>query len=249
MPIPRESLATMPTLHDAFAAVCDAVLDRFGEPDEHLEALAPFDAVIELLLARELGGARGQIALDALVQAGLLTPGRLADAEVPEISDALREKGITASAGSIAPLRHFSRWLVDHHGGRVECLFDPHRSTDWLRGELASIRGIGLTTADAILLFALERPSYPVDRATFRVLVRHDWLDPTATYDDARDLLLDHSVDRTDEWGRDPASVLARLASGMEHLGRRYCRAAAPKCNGCPLESFLPEGGPRELDA
>ena len=101
--------------------------------------------------------------------------------------------------------------------------------------------------ADAILLYALKRPSYPVDRATYRVLVRHGWLDPTATYDEARDLLVDSVTDRADVLNEeeDPAVELAELAHGMEQLGRRFCRAAAPHCDGCPLESLLPEGGPR----
>ena len=43
--------------------------------------------------------------------------------------------------------------------------------------ELAGIKGIGPAAADAMVLFALKRPAYPVDRATFRVLVRHGWLD------------------------------------------------------------------------
>ena len=47
----------------------------------------------------------------------------------------------------------------------------------------------------------------------------------------------------------DAASLLIDLAHGMEQLGRRYCRAAAPRCEGCPLECLLPEGGPREVDA
>jgi len=239
----------MPTLDHAFSSVCDALVEHFGQPEADFEGLAPFEAVIGVLLDRELGEARCRAALEALDESGLLSPDRLAAAEIPEISDALREKGVRAPASSLAPLKHLARWLVDHHGGRVDWLFDPHRSTDWLRGELAAIHGIGLTTADAIVLFALKRPSYPVDRATFRVLVRHDWLDPTVTYDEARDVLVDHATDRgalPDEQG---TNRLVDLAQGMEQLGRRYCRAARPRCQGCPLEFLLPEGGPLEVDA
>jgi endonuclease-3 related protein len=137
---------------------------------------------------------------------------------------------------------------VEHHGGRVESLLNPDRSTDWLRGELSGIRGIGLATADAIVLFALERPSYPVDRATFRILVRHGWLDVSAGYDEARELLVGHAVEQGDVPDGEAADRLNDLARGMMQVGRRYCRAAAPKCEQCPLEVVLPEGGPREVD-
>jgi len=241
----------MPTLDSAFPTVCEAIGEHFSLPpaDLDLEGLAPFEAMIAVLLERELGEARWSAALDGLDQSCLLTPDRLAEADILEISDALREQGVSAPVNAIAPLKHLARWLVDHHGGRVDPLFDPHRSTDWLRGELAAIKGIGARSADAILLFALKQPSYPVDRATFRVLVRHDWLDRAQTYEEARDLLVDHAIDHAEPPDEDPANVLSNLALGMEQLGRRYCRAAAPRCDGCPLESLLPEGGPREVDA
>ena len=98
---------------------------------------------------------------------------------------------------------------------------------------------------------ALKRPRYPVDRATFRVLVRHGWLDSTATYDEARDLLVDHahSIARC---GRDEDAASRADRAGSRHgdsSAAGFCRAAAPRCDGCPLERLLPEGGPREVDA
>jgi endonuclease III len=238
----------MPTLDDDFENVSSALVGAFGRPQSEFADLAPFEAMIAVLLARTLGQSRWSAALDGLGEAGLLTPEGLAEVEIVEIVDAVREKGRSLSVETLAPLRHLARWLVDHHGGRVDSLFNPDRSTGWLRGELAAIKGIGIKGADALLLHALKRPSYPIDRATFRILVRHGWLDPGATYDDARDRVVDHvdhAADRADLSDEDAAVQLADLAHGMEELGRRFCRAAAPHCDGCPLESLLPEGGPR----
>jgi endonuclease-3 related protein len=192
----------MPTLDDSFPTLCQSLGEHFGRAPDDFDGLAPFEAMIAVLLERELGGSRWRTAVDALDQAGLLTPEELAGAEVFELSDALREQGVAVTVQSVAPLKHLARWLVDHHGGRVDALFNPDRSTDWLRGELAALGGIGLSTADAIVLFALKRPTYPVDRATFRVLVRHEWLDPFATYDEARERLVGQAVD-----SGDPADV------------------------------------------
>src|SRR5262249_4665176 len=110
------------------------------------------------------------------------------------------------------------------------------RSTDDLREELAGVRGVGPVGADAILMAALGRPSYPVDRGTYRILVRHGWLETSATYDDARDLVVHHT-------GGDP-EVLLGVAAGMDELAGRFCRASAPRCDACPLRDLLPEGGP-----
>jgi endonuclease-3 related protein len=238
----------MPTLQAAFPTVCAALVEDFGSAATGRERTAPFEAMVGVLLDRELGAARAGLAIEALAEAGLVAVDRMAEADVLLIRNTLLEKGVPASAQSVAPLKNLARWIVEHHGGRVESLFNPDRSTDWLRGELAAIRGIGLAAADAILLFALERPSYPVDRATFRVLVRHNWLDPDASYDETRDLLVEQAVQQGLVPDGLAANRLIGLARGMAALGRRLCRAAGPKCDGCPLEGLLPDGGPREVD-
>ncbi len=46
----------MPTLDDAFSAVRDALVEHFGEPAADFEGLAPFEAMVAVLLDRELGG-------------------------------------------------------------------------------------------------------------------------------------------------------------------------------------------------
>jgi endonuclease-3 related protein len=235
----------MPTLDDAFETMHSALVDAFGSAPSHFEGLAPFEAMVAVLLARSLSESNWRTALDGLREAELLTPEALASAEVIEIGDAVRKKGRPVSAETLAPLRQLARWLVEHHDGRVDSLFNPDRSSGWLLGELATIKGVGIKGADALLLHALKRPAYPVDRATYRILVRHGWLDPSAGYEEARDLLR-VQVAREDE-SLDDGEVreLADLAHGLEQVGRRFCRATATDCGNCPLESLLPEGGPR----
>jgi endonuclease III related protein len=244
----------MPTLSDAFDAVRTSLLRQFGVATDQFEGLAPFEAMVAVVLDRSLGAAHCRAAFDGLVDGDLLQPDRLADAEVLEIGDAMRERGVTATSRVIAPLKRLGRWVVDH-GDTAGLTTDGDGIGElqvrpaWLREELASIKGIGPTAADAIVLFALKRPSYPVDRATYRVLVRHGWLDVTASYDEARDFVVDCAMSALGEHEPPLVAALADLSHGMEVVGRRFCRAAAAHCSGCPLEHLLPEGGPRELDA
>jgi endonuclease-3 related protein len=235
----------MPTLDEAFEDVSAALAGSFGHPPSDFVGLEPFAAMIAVLLERKVGQAKWRAALEGLDAMGLLVPERLAKADLVEICEVVRDQETTLTPKALAPLKHLAGWLVDHHGGRVDSLFNPDRSTGWLRGELASIKGVGMTSADALLVYALKRPAYPVDRATYRVLVRHGWLDPTATYDEARDLMVAQTAGEADVLAEDQVALVAELAHGMEQLGRRYCRAAVTLCEGCPLESLLPEGGPR----
>jgi endonuclease III len=188
--------------------------------------------------------------LEALTEAKLLTPTELVRADIFELRDVLREKGLAVSDATLARVKYFARWLVAQHRGQLDWLFDPHRSITAVREEIASIHGIGLTTADALLLHALKVPSFPVDRATLRVLYRHAWLDTATSYDEARDRLVDLALEAEDPVRGGPvaATILSDLAHGMEQIARRYCVTAAPRCDTCPFEGLLPEGGPREPD-
>lgn len=246
----------MATLGDAFSTVHSALVERFGAPEPVIQGREPFEGICDVLLARKLGPEKTTAIIGVLRESDFLTPSRLATADVVDLTQTMAERRLSVSAAALAPVIRLARWLVEHHGGRISALFDPHRSTEWLRGELTALKGIGAAGADAVLLYALTRPAYPVDRATFRVLVRHDWLDPTATYDEARDLVVDAAASQEAiydeiELARNEflAADLVQLAHGMDQVGRHYCRPAAPRCDDCPLASLLPEGGYRQVDA
>jgi endonuclease-3 related protein len=224
----------MPTLADALPLI--PADDPDGLSTGRLGEGEPFEAMVAALLGRQVGPAIGRAVLDALRDEGLLDPVHLDLAAFPEIQDALQGKVRSISVRTLAPIKQLAHWLVENHGGRVDSFTDPTRSTDDLREELAGIRGVGVVGADAILLVALGRLAYPVDRGTYRILVRHGWLDPSATYDDARDLIVHQA-------GGDP-DVLIRLSDGMDALSTRFCRASGPRCDACPLRGLLPEGGP-----
>jgi endonuclease III related protein len=250
----RGETAIMPTFDDAFDGVRAALTRQFGSAPREFEDLAAFDAMVAVLLDRSLGAGRWRLALDGLSDEGLLDPERLADAEILEIADAVPDKRSVANPRTIAPLKRLSRWVIDQGRAGNFPLDDDDTgsrtmSVDSLREGLSAIKGIGPAAADAMILFALKRPSYPVDRATFRVLVRHGWLDSTSSYDEARELLVDRAESALHEDERPVVTALMDLSHGMERLGRQFCRATAAHCSGCPLEHLLPEGGPREVDA
>ncbi len=246
----------MASLDEAFSSVHAALVERFGVPAPLVQGLDPFQAICAVLLERSLAPKQGETTLGVLRESALLVPDRLATTDLVELIDAALENGSSVKAAAIAPLQRFASWLIQHHDGQIAALFDPHRSTEWLRGELTAIKGIGAAGADAVLLYALKRPAYPVDRATYRVMVRHGWLEPSATYDEARDLVVDCAASLegvSDERGlaanQSLTDDLIDVAHGMALIGRHYCRPAVPRCDECPLVSLLPEGGYRQTDA
>jgi endonuclease-3 related protein len=102
-----------------------------------------------------------------------------------------------------------------------------------LRSELLAVKGVGPETADSILLYALHKPTFVVDTYTFRILSRHGLVAGSLSYEELRQLFMDHL----------PADVVMfqEYHALLVRLGKEFCRPR-PKCDGCPLANW-PLGG------
>lgn len=105
--------------------------------------------------------------------------------------------------------------------------------TPALRTTLLSWKGIGPETADSILLYAAKRPVFVVDAYTKRFLSRHGWCDNKASYDSIARLFADNLSEDVPLFNEYHALIV--------RLGKEHCNTK-PKCKGCPLEKFLPQG-------
>ncbi|RUL89244.1 endonuclease III [Tautonia sociabilis] len=219
----------MPSFSADYPEIARTLAASLGEPNPTRERPpSSFREFLRVFLEEQAGGP----SIDLLDRAGLsLDPGPLAEADPTELLDLLRDGRRAPPRGLGPSLQRLARWVVDRGG------FDALDGigTDTLRDELRSLRGIGPATADRLLLEALGRPSAPVRRSDYRILVRHGWLDESSGYDEARELLCSVSPD-------DPAA-LSQLSSWLGELAR-FCRVASPQCDRCPLRPFLPPGGP-----
>lgn len=231
----------MGTFAEAYPRVADA-MGHAGPSSTatSYDAHDPFAAILQVVLHGPNSLASRSTALDALDEAGLLEPEALAEADGMEVEAVLPQSTPGGPAKAAAQLRRVARWVVDRHHGSAHELRDPAIATSQLREELAALRGIGPATADEILLFALGRPRYPVNRASDRVLVRHGWLDPSAGYDEAQEIL--------EQPCEQSALAMVDLWSTLSRLGREFCRVGKPSCDDCPLRPLLPEQGPIEPD-
>jgi len=191
-----------------------------------------FPAIAIAFLSR-LGDEKAvNAAIEVLQESGLTDPRALAESDSAELEDLLRAAGARTVVKAMAPLRKLARWYADKFDGSV----DASTATELMRDDLRSLNGIGPTSADAILLNGFARAAYPVDRATYRILVRHGWIDPSAEYDEVRSLI-------EGALGYEPMD-LSMISGEFEELGRLTCRPSVAKCDRCPLRDFLPEGGP-----
>ena len=122
-------------------------------------------------------------------------------------------------------LKNLTFWLAQNYDGDLENL--KQLSLYSLRERLLSIKGIGKETADSILLYALEKPSFVVDTYTYRILTRHQLIEPEADYDELRE----YCMSCIDE----DLQLYNEFHALIVQVGKNHCKPKA-KCQGCPLE-------------
>jgi endonuclease III related protein len=230
----------LPRLDECRTSLLDELLGRYGPlplPGGGLvDSSSPFESIIRAGLGLVADARIASAALDALRDAGLLEAHALASVDPTEVDDLFRASKVRLAARAVRSLQRVARWVAEHG-------FDTEQAASWstesLREQWRGLNGVGPATADSLLLFGLGRPTYPVDRSTYRVLVRHGWLEPSASYDEARSVAEGIAPD-------DPES-LARLSMAFERLGRECCKPSVARCDRCPLQVMLPPDGPVEI--
>lgn len=169
-----------------------------------------------------------------LAEPPLNSPGGTAAATTGQLTEMLEAQA--RGAQKVSVIRALARWWLQTWGDRC----DPPELCDGeqLRQDLRRIRGLGAETVDRLLLFAFRQPVFPVDRATLRILLRHGWVD--IPVEDAEvQAMFRRAVD-------DEVSALHAVARAWQRVGVTAC-GRVPRCAGCPLEPYLPAGGPRPL--
>ncbi len=104
---------------------------------------------------------------------------------------------------------------------------DTSVDTEDLREELLSLNGVGPETADSILLYALQRPSFVVDAYTIRLLGRHALLPEAANYERVRAMFMYHLPQDTQLYNEYHALIV--------RVCKQFCTAKRPACMYCPL--------------
>lgn len=164
-------------------------------------------------------------------------------------------------------LKTFVKFLDREYGGSLEKMFA--QPTAKLREELLGLNGVGPETGDSILLYAGNQPVFVVDAYTRRILDRHSILPERTDYEEIR-LIFERSLNPiADEQEKKPFRHPAPLESGFPGtvhppsamstaqrtalvqvynemhglivgVGKYHCGKSKPKCDGCPLQPFLP---------
>lgn len=188
----------------------------------------------ELLIRVLLVGPDAQFSAgiqEALQAPALATPERASQTSAGQFVEILQ--CVPRGPQKASLVRMVAEWWLNRFGNDVSPEWNDSIASD--RESLRKIRGLGPATVDELLLFAANRPVFPLSRGAIRVAVRHGWLDLPLEDAEAQDYFL-RGIRDAEFDGREVPLLISRVAD--EFCGRE------PRCDSCPLKSLLPPGGP-----
>jgi endonuclease III related protein len=210
---------------DLLIAIFDTLFQAFG-PQQWWPAETPFEVIVGAILTQNTAWTNVEKAIKAMRNQGLLELRPLAQVPEAELASLIRPSGYYNQKAR--KLKHFCEYLETHWDGDLNGFLQ--QDGDDLRSQLLGLRGIGPETADSIVLYAAEKPSFVVDAYTYRIFSHHGWVPEELNYQDLRAFFMDSLTPDVDFF-KEYHALLVRC-------GHLYCRRR-PWCTGCPLEDNL----------
>jgi endonuclease III related protein len=224
-----------------------------------------FEVIVGAYLTQNTAWTNVERALENLRAANVLTLDGVRKIRRSRLQRLIRPSGYFRQKA--ARIKTFVAFLDREYGGSLERMFS--HPTSKIREQLLALNGVGPETADSILLYAGNHPVFVVDAYTRRVLDRHNILPANTDYEEIRQFFeralqpMANNREHAPGSARPLPSVFpstAHLPSAMSTakrtaltqvynemhgllvgVGKHFCGKSQAKCDGCPLQPFLPE--------
>lgn len=186
-----------------------------------------FEILVGAVLVQNTAWANVERAIAGLRQQALLSAQAIVQIDYAHLEKVIRPSGYFRIKAE--RLKALCRWFLS--AGEFDSL--AQLSTGELRESLLAVKGVGPETADAILLYAFDRPVFVIDAYTRRLLNRLGWLASTPDYDSLRAVFeLTLPAD---------ATMFAQYHALIVEHAKALCRAR-PRCAECSLQKHCDTG-------
>jgi endonuclease-3 related protein len=209
------------TLNRILTDIYRKLFARFG-PQHWWPAQEPFEVIVGAILTQSTAWTNVEKAITNLKAAGKLSPG------------ALRRLPEAALAGFIHPcgyynvkarrLKAFVNWFGEQYGDSLNKLFSG--DIEHLRRQLLGVYGIGEETADSIILYAGNKPTFVIDTYTRRIISRLGIAPESHSYAAYQALFISHLPS--------DAALFNEYHALLVRLAKDFCRKR-PLCKDCCL--------------
>ncbi len=203
--------------------VYDRLFTAYGTQHWWPGATNPFEVCVGAILTQSTAWTNVEKAMEKLKTAGVVSLEGIQQTPVEELAVLVHSSGYFNVKAR--KLKALTQHVYDQHGGDLSAML----SQPWeeLRSELLSVYGIGEETADDIVLYAADAPSFVSDAYTKRIVDRLGIPPKKDRYEDYRALFM----------GALPAdvSVFNEYHALIVKLGKDVCKKSKPLCQECPL--------------
>ncbi len=186
----------------------------------------PFEVCVGAILTQNTNWQNVERAINNLKKKGLLSPQALHELPEDVLAELIRPAGYFRVKAR--RLKNFIRFLVENFEGDLARLFAL--PLEEARQALLTVSGIGPETADSILLYAGEKPTFVIDAYTRRILIRHGLATEEMGYEDLREMFMRHLPEDSALYNEYHALLVA--------VGKNFCRPQNPRCEECPLKDI-----------
>ncbi|OGI15013.1 endonuclease [Candidatus Micrarchaeota archaeon RBG_16_49_10] len=184
-------------------------------------AQTPFEVIVGAILTQQTSWNNVEKAIVNLKREKILDPKKLREIESEKLETLIKPSGYYRQ--KTKKLKNFMGFLFERHGGKLEELFG--QSIEQIRMELLSVKGIGKETADSIILYAANKPTFVIDAYTVRAFNRIG-VTKEKDYESLKKFFEDNLPKDVNLFNEYHALIVA--------LGKNYCRTN-PICGKCPL--------------
>jgi endonuclease-3 len=195
----------------------------FGVPKPH-RRLDPLDVLIETILSQSTTNANSDRAFANLKRRFPIWDLAMR-ARVSSIETAIKSGGLARQKSA-----RIKELLVEinRRRGSLDLAFLKTAPLDEAKEFLSSLKGVGPKTVACTLLFACNRPVFPIDTHIFRI-ARRLGLIPERCSDEEAHRMMGEMI---------PRKRYYEAHINLIRLGRRVCRPTNPRCEQCCLVDY-----------
>ncbi len=184
----------------------------------------PLEVAIGAVLTQNTNWTNVEKAINNLKKTNLIDVQRIIDIDSKKLAELIRPSGYFNLKAD--RLKNMVKWWQKNSENALEKQVEL---VD-LRDSLLNVNGIGEETADSILLYAFEYPTFVVDAYTRRFLIRHSVIYKKTSYSDIKSLFETHLTHDLSFYQEFHALIVA--------LGKTYCKTSR-QCENCCLSWHL----------
>jgi len=183
----------------------------------------PWEVCVGAVLTQNTSWTNVEMAISNLQKLNSICPVKIKNMPLAKLENAIHPSGFyRLKARRLLAVTDW--WLANVENDK---LHPPGKSLASWRESILSVKGVGPETADSILLYSFNLPTFVIDAYTRRIMSRHFGSNPDIAYHELQKYFMDN-LPSDPQLFNEFHALFVRMAK--EHCRKSGCR------EGCPLK-------------